>query len=90
MPRYIVERNFVDGLSIPATAEGARTCLDVIGRNTDTGVSWVQSFVSADKTQTYCIYDAPNPEAVRVAAQKNGLPVTRITEVRVLDPYFHH
>ncbi|TMG81330.1 MAG: DUF4242 domain-containing protein, partial [Betaproteobacteria bacterium] len=34
------------------------------------------------------IYDAPNPEAIRRVAVRSGLPVDRITEVRVLDPYF--
>jgi hypothetical protein len=38
---------------------------------------------------TYCIYDGPDPEAIRQAAYRNGLPVERITEVRVLDPYFY-
>jgi hypothetical protein len=90
MPRYMVERSFPDGLNIPVTEDGAATCAAVVGRNAEGGVSWVQSFVSTDKTQTFCIYDAPTPEAVRMAAQKNGLPVSRITEVRVLDPYFYH
>ena len=31
----------------------------------------------------------PTPEAIRKAAERNSLPVERITEVRVLDPYFH-
>jgi Protein of unknown function (DUF4242) len=35
------------------------------------------------------IYDAPAPEAIRKVADRNGLPVNRITEVRVLDPYFY-
>jgi len=34
-------------------------------------------------------YDGPSPESIRQAAQANGLPVDRITEVRVLDPYFY-
>jgi len=38
---------------------------------------------------SFCVYDAPSPEAIRRAAARNGLPVGRITEVRVLDPYFH-
>jgi hypothetical protein len=38
---------------------------------------------------TYCIYDAPSPEAIRAVAEVNGLPVDSITEVRVLDPYFY-
>ena len=34
-------------------------------------------------------YDAPDPEAIRRAAQRNSLPVDRIIEVSVLDPYFY-
>jgi hypothetical protein len=34
-------------------------------------------------------YDAPDPEAIRRAAQRNNLPVDRIIEVSVLDPYFY-
>jgi hypothetical protein len=39
--------------------------------------------------RTFCIYDGPTPEAVRRAAARNKLPISRITEVRVLDPYFY-
>jgi hypothetical protein len=35
------------------------------------------------------VYDAPTPEAVRRVANRNKLPVDRITEVRVLDPCFY-
>jgi hypothetical protein len=34
-----------------------------------------------------CIYDAPSPEAIRKVAARNGLPVGRILQVGVLDPY---
>jgi hypothetical protein len=33
--------------------------------------------------------DAPSPEAIRRSARRNNLPIDKITEVRVLDPYFH-
>lgn len=89
MPRYMVERTFPDGLNIPINADGAAACLSVVDRNAEDGVTWMHSYVSGDKRQTFCIYDAPTPEAVRTVAQKNGLPVNRITEVRVLDPYFY-
>jgi hypothetical protein len=49
-------------------------------------VTWVHSYVSNDKSTTFCIYDGPSPEAIRHVAELNGLPVDRITEVRVLDP----
>jgi Protein of unknown function (DUF4242) len=90
MPRYVVERTFPEGLHIPMTAEGAKGAGGVVGCNSELGVTWVQSFVTPDKKQSYCVYDAPSPEAIRTAAQKNGLPVNRISEVRVLDPYFYY
>lgn len=90
MTRYLIERTFPDGLNIPMTNEGDKACSGVVARNAENGVTWVHSYVSTDKRHTYCIYDGPNPEAIRTVAQKNGLPVTRITEVRVLDPYFYH
>ena len=40
-----------------------------------------------DRKNTFCIYDAPAPEAIRKVADRNGLPVGHITEVSVLDPY---
>ncbi len=89
MPRYMVERTFPKGLVIPVTEEGTAICLGVVDHNADLGVTWVHSYVSDDKTKTYCIYDGPSPEAIRQAAERNGLPVDRITRVSVLDPYFY-
>ena len=87
MPRYVVERTFPDGLTIPVDASGAQICQGVVDRNADDGVTWVHSYVSEDKGTTFCIYDAPSPEAIRKVARRNDLPVDRITQVRVLDPY---
>jgi hypothetical protein len=89
MPRYLVERTFPDGLVIPINESGAQTCSTVVGNNAKQGVTWVHSYVSADKRNSFCIYDAPSPEAIRAVADVNGLPVGTITEVRVLDPYFY-
>ena len=89
MPRYIIERTFPDGLAIPVDAEGAGLCGAVVKKNAEEGATWLQSYVSHDKKKTFCVYDAPSPEAVRRAAERNGLPVDRITAVRVLDPYFY-
>lgn len=89
MPRFMVERTFADGLHIPVTADGAATCSLVVHNNADVGVTWVHSYVNSDKTKTYCVYDGPNADAIRRAAERNGLPVDRVTEVSVLDPYFY-
>jgi uncharacterized protein DUF4242 len=89
MPRYLVERTFPDGLHIPMDQAGESTCRTVVDVNSQSAVTWVHSYVTLDKTKTFCVYDAPDPEAIRRTAKANGLPVDSITEVRVLDPYFY-
>lgn len=89
MPRFLVERTFPDGLHISVDNQGAQVCLSVVGNNALDGVTWVHSYVTDDKKKTFCIYDAPTPQAIHTAAQRNNLPVDRITEVKVLDPYFY-
>jgi hypothetical protein len=89
MARYMVERTFPDGLVIPMTDEGAKATLGVVDRNAELGVTWVHSYVSMDKNKTFCVYDGPSPEAIRKAVERNGLPVDRISQVSVLDPYFY-
>jgi hypothetical protein len=89
MPRYMVERTFPDGLTIPINSDGAKACLGVVDANAAKGVTWVHSYVSPDHKKTYCVYDGPTPEAIRSAAATTKLPIDRITEVSVLDPYFY-
>jgi hypothetical protein len=89
MPRYLVERTFSGGLSIPMTPEGATACTGVVDNNASQGVTWIHSYVTPDRQKTFCIYDGPDPDAIRTVAEKNSLPVDAITEVRVLDPYFY-
>ena len=89
MPRYIVERTFPGGLGLPTTAAGATLCRQIVRHNAEEGVTWLHSYVSADRSRTYCVYDAPTPEAIREVARRNELPVNAISEVSVLDPYFY-
>ncbi|MEP7156545.1 MAG: DUF4242 domain-containing protein [Betaproteobacteria bacterium] len=89
MPRYMIERTFPQGLSIPQNEEGAKVCSTVVANNAEDGVTWVHSYVNTPRTKTFCIYDGANPEAIRRVATRNGLPVDSITEVSVLNPYFY-
>ena len=79
MPRYMVEREFPEGLQIPINEEGEAVCGGVITRNAEDGVNWVHSYVSTDKKRSFCVYDGPSPEAIRTVAAKNGAPVGEIT-----------
>lgn len=89
MPRYLVERSFPDGLKIPINDDGAQLCRLIALNNAEDEVTWIHSYVTQDASKTYCVYDAPSPEAIRRTARRNNLPVDRIAEVRVLDPYFY-
>jgi predicted amidohydrolase YtcJ len=76
-------------LAIPVSADGAAAVRGVVDRNAEVGVTWVHSYVSPDKTKTFCIYDGPDEDAVRRAAERNQLPVDSVLPVTVLDPYFY-
>jgi hypothetical protein len=89
MARYLVEREYPNGFGIEPEAGRPESLLAIVERNVDAGVTWLHSYVREDRTKTFCIYDGPSPEAIRKAAARNGFPVDRITEVRVLDPYFY-
>ena len=89
MPRFMIEREFPNGLAVPLSDEGAAACARIVSGNAARGVTWLHSYVSADKMRTYCVYDAPSPDAIRDVAELNALPVGSITQVSVLDPYFY-
>jgi hypothetical protein len=89
MPRYLVQRTFPEDLRIPDGAAGLELCSKVVEQNALEGVTWLTSFVSDDRRHSFCLYDAPTPEAIRTTAARNELPVDRITRVRVLDPYYY-
>ena len=76
MPRFIIERNFAEQLEVNRDAATAVTQV-----NTDVGVQWLFSFLSADKKKTYCLYEAPNAEAIREAARRLNIPADVIIEI---------
>lgn len=90
MPRFMVERTFPEGLDVPITDDGSKACEIVVTKNASSGVTWIHSYVTADKKKTYCIYDGPDEAAIRESAEKNGIPVDSVVAVTVLDPYFYH
>ena len=88
MPRYLVERSFPDRWEVDTNAPGEAACSAVAVAHRLQGVTWLRSYVAADQKRSYCLVDAPSPEAVRLATAASCLPADRITEVRLLDPHF--
>jgi hypothetical protein len=81
MPLFVIERNFAEQLDPDA--------LDYAGIrlvNDDAAVRWLFSFLSADKKKTYCLYEAPNPEAIIEAAARLGIPADVIVAVEQFGP----
>ena len=76
--RYLIERTFPEG-ALDGVDDAVKA--KVNANNKSLGVAWEKSYANANKTKTYCIYNAPDENAVRDAAKLNGLPVDNIVEV---------
>ena len=66
MPLYMIERTFADQLEL--TSSDVKLIDDI---NADEGVRWLFSFLSADQRRTYCLYEAPSPDAILSAARRS-------------------
>jgi len=81
MPRFLIERNFAEALEV--TKEGADQVRQI---NDEEGVKWLFSFLSPDRRKTYCLYEAPNAEAIRIAARRANIPADVVIEVSEVRP----
>ena len=76
MPMFVIERNFAEQLDM--SGDDVRLLEEI---NEDEGVSWLFSFLSADRHRSYCLYEAPSPDAIIAAAKRAGIPADAVTEV---------
>ena len=76
MPFYVIERTFAEQLQL--TGDDVRLIEEI---NADEGVRWLFSFLSADRRRTYCLYEAPSVDAIRIAAERANVPADEIVEV---------
>ena len=84
MPLYLIERTFAEQLEL--TSDDVRLIEDV---NADEGVSWLYSFLTADRRRTYCLYEAPSPDAILAAARRANVPADKVIEVDRFVPAEH-
>jgi hypothetical protein len=83
MPLYVIERNFADQLDL--SDDDVKLIEEV---NADEGVRWLFSFLSADRRRTYCLYEAPSPDAIVAAAKRANVPADTVVEVDAAVPEF--
>jgi uncharacterized protein DUF4242 len=83
MPVYMIERTFAEQLDL--THDDVNLIEEI---NADEGVRWLFSFLSADRRRTYCLYEAPSPEAIIAAARRANVPADSVIEVGSATPQF--
>jgi hypothetical protein len=83
MAFYMIERGFADQLDL--SDQDVELIEDI---NSDEGVRWLFSFLSADRRRTYCLYEAPSPDAILAAAKRANVPADEIVEVSAAVPQF--
>ena len=86
MPKYVIERELegAGSLTDDELREISLRSIRALGE-LEPKVQWIHSYVTDNKV--YCIYLAPDEEAIREHARRAGMPADRITAVRrLLDP----
>ena len=76
MPLYMIEREFAEELEL--SSDDVELIEEI---NADEGVHWLFSFLSADRRRTYCLYEAPSPDAIIAAARRADVPADKVVEV---------
>ena len=76
MPLFMIERRYVEQLEL--SPDGVRQLEEI---NADEGVRWLFSFFTADRRQSYCLYEASSPDEILAAARRANLPADVIVEV---------
>jgi hypothetical protein len=76
VPVFMIERRYAEDVETGAEeVDGIRRI------NDEEGVRWLYSFLSADRRKTYCLYEAPSPDAIRRAAVRAGVPADVVVEM---------
>jgi hypothetical protein len=86
MPKFVIEREIAGAGKLPRhelQAISQKSCGVLHGMGPT--IQWVQSYVTDDKV--YCVYVAPDEDAVRTHARNGGFPANTVARVRsVIDP----
>jgi len=86
MPKYVIERELpgagkLSKAELKAISEKSNGILKDLGPH----IQWIQSYVTDDKI--FCVYNAPNVDAIKRHAECGGFPVNKILQVRtIIDP----
>jgi hypothetical protein len=86
MPQFVIEREMPGAglLSEEAIREVSLRSLETL-KEMGPQIQWLHSYVTEDKV--YCVYLAPDENAIREHARRTGIPADRVAAVRrLIDP----
>lgn len=82
MNLYVITRR--NGFASAQDLEAAAARSTEVGNQSDSGVRWIRSYVSAEESGelgTFCVYEADSPDAIRAHAAAADLPVDEIVPI---------
>ena len=86
MPKFVIERELTGAGKLPRQelqAISQKSCS--VLREMGPQIQWQQSFVTDDKI--YCVYIAPDEDAIREHARRGGFTADRVSRVTsMMDP----
>lgn len=86
MPKFVIERDIPGAGSMSPDqlkAISQKSCAVLHGMGPQ--IQWVESYVTDNKI--YCVYVAPNEEAVKEHARQGGFPANSVAQIRrMIDP----
>ena len=85
VPLFVVERKFAEQIDT-LSSDDVKLLAE---NNADEGVTWLESFLTADRRHSYCLYEAPSVDAILAASKRNNLPVEAIVELGDAPPEVH-
>lgn len=86
MPQFVIERE-IPGAGALTETQIREISLRSLQTLKEIGpqIQWLHSYVTEDKV--YCVYLAPDEDAIREHARRTGIPANRVAAVRrLIDP----
>ena len=90
MPRYVIDRDDYNRLSVSSSEAGTSPHLVIVDGASIAQITWMHSFVATGRKKMLCVCTGASPPANRRITSRNMLPIGDITEICVFDPLFHN
>lgn len=86
LQQYVIERDIPGAGQLSAEElRDISTKSNAVLANLGDDIRWIQSYITGDTV--YCVYEATDPDLIRLHAEQGGFPADRVSPVSaVIDP----